>query len=249
MSSHPVLFPGGTSVSRLRVYPWVASDGEAGGTPHFHTVCTEAYVVLGGRGRVQTISRDGFVETVLTPTSVVWFMPGVIHRVINDGDLQLLVVMQNSGLPEAGDAVMTFLPDRLESLDRYDALAKLPSPAAVGADGVEDAVRARQHAAVEGFTRIREAAVRGDERPLTELYEAALNMVSPKTAGWRDVWLAGAAAAAAETDGYLAAMAEGNIQHLGQHPALTLSEPDSNRFGMCGYLQTYDLIPTAIPSH
>ena len=31
-----------------------------------------------------------------------------LHRAVNDGDLQVVVVMRNSGLPEAGDAVLTF---------------------------------------------------------------------------------------------------------------------------------------------
>ena len=61
----------GTSVSRLQVYPWHGPDGLAGGTPHMHTLCTEAYVVTGGEGRVQTVGPEGFAETALTASSVV----------------------------------------------------------------------------------------------------------------------------------------------------------------------------------
>jgi len=45
-------FPGATSVSALAVYDAVGSDGLAGGTPHLHTVSAEAYLVVGGRGRL-----------------------------------------------------------------------------------------------------------------------------------------------------------------------------------------------------
>ena len=61
-----------------------------------------------GSGAVHTISRDGAGIHPLAEGSVVWFSPGTVHRLVNDGDLRLVVVMQNSGLPEAGDAVLTF---------------------------------------------------------------------------------------------------------------------------------------------
>jgi mannose-6-phosphate isomerase-like protein (cupin superfamily) len=243
VSSKPPLFPGGTSVSRLKVYPWQAPDGLAGGTPHMHTLCTEAYVVVGGEGRVQTISRDGFVETRLTPSSVVWFAPGVIHRVVNDGDLQLLVIMQNSGLPEAGDAVMTFLPEHLADAGSYAALAKLPKLAEAGSEAVEHAARARQAAAVTGFTRIREAFSRGDDSPLLNLYESARRLVEPHSDRWRDIWANGAATAANETDEFLTAMALGDTHHLGRLPAASREEADSHAFGMCGFLDVYHLQP------
>jgi mannose-6-phosphate isomerase-like protein (cupin superfamily) len=104
------LFPGGTAVSLLAVYDWPGPDGAPGGSAHVHLACTEAYVVVGGRGRLQTLSAGGYAETPLTPLTVAWFSPGVIHRLINDGGLQILVVMQNGGLPEAGDSVLTFPP-------------------------------------------------------------------------------------------------------------------------------------------
>jgi mannose-6-phosphate isomerase-like protein (cupin superfamily) len=240
VSSKQTLFPGGTSVSRLQVYPWQAPDGLAGGTPHMHTLCTEAYVVISGKGRVQTISRKGFAETMLTPSSVVWFGPGIIHRVINDGDLRVLVIMQNSGLPEAGDAVMTFLPDVLHDADRYAALAQLPDPSSEGTAAVERAAKARQAAAVDGFNRIRQALSQGDQHPLLDLYESAGRLVAPKTDDWRGIWAAGAASAASETGEYLTAMAQGNTRHLGQRPAVARREADGQAFGMCGFLEVYN---------
>ncbi|MCG8589484.1 MAG: cupin, partial [Proteobacteria bacterium] len=48
-------FPGAVGASHLRVYESEAPDGLCGGTPHVHSVCTEAYFVVAGRGSVQTI--------------------------------------------------------------------------------------------------------------------------------------------------------------------------------------------------
>ena len=47
-----VPLPGGTSVSHVRVYDTVGPDGLAGGSPHLHTVCTEAYLVIAGEGLI-----------------------------------------------------------------------------------------------------------------------------------------------------------------------------------------------------
>src|SRR5687768_5708435 len=96
-------FPGAVGVSHLRVYDTRAPDGLAGGTPHVHTVCTEAYLVVNGAGAVQTLTTEGYQETALEPGVAVWFTPGTIHRLVNHGDLELFVLMQNDGLPEAGD--------------------------------------------------------------------------------------------------------------------------------------------------
>ena len=127
--THP--FPGGTSVSHLSVYDWPTTDGAGlvgGGTPHLHTASDEGYVVLAGSGSVQTLGPDGYAEHPLVPGTLLWFQPGVVHRLVNDGDLEILVVMSNAGLPEAGDAVMTFPADVLADVERYRAAAALPAP-------------------------------------------------------------------------------------------------------------------------
>ena len=49
-------FPGAIAASHLRVYDTAAPDGLAGGTPHLHTACTEAYWVVAGTGAVQTLT-------------------------------------------------------------------------------------------------------------------------------------------------------------------------------------------------
>lgn len=235
-------FPGGTSVSRLEVYPWEAPDGLAGGTPHLHTACSEAYVVLEGRGRVQTLSADGFEETQLTSSSVVWFDPGVVHRLVNGGGLRLLVVMQNSGLPEAGDAVMTFPADDLLDRDRYLAAATLPT-ARQGATtaSIESAARQRQARAVHGFTALRADVESRGTAALEPLYNAARSIVGPHLDDWREIWVTGAAAATARTDVLLTAMAAGDSDHLGAARLETRATPDAHAYGMCGYLKIYEL--------
>lgn len=238
-------FPGGTSVSRLRVYSWVASDGLAGGTPHLHTSCSEAYVVLGGQGRVQTLSVDGFTETPLLPSAVVWFSPGVIHRLVNDGDLQLLVIMQNSGLPEAGDAMMTFPPEYLADRDRYRAAATLPSKLGGPPDDeIEASARRRQRLAVDGFLALRRAVEEHGTAALTPTYDAARALVAPNLANWRKTWSLGASAAAEQTADFLSGLEAGDASHLADAKVQSRLTPDAHAFGMCGYLDVYGLNPS-----
>ena len=90
--------PGGVGVSRLCVYDTLAPDGVPGGSPHIHLTCAEAYVVTGGRGAVQTLSSAGFAEHELRAGTVLWFTPGTVHRLVNHGELDIVVVMANSGL-------------------------------------------------------------------------------------------------------------------------------------------------------
>ncbi|MFN8418157.1 MAG: cupin domain-containing protein [Anaerolineae bacterium] len=96
-------------MTRLKVYDTETPDGQYGGTPHFHFMCTEMYFVVAGSGHVELIDHNGFSRVDLYPHSALIFSPGTIHRLINPNrDLELLVVMQNSGLPERGDNVVCF---------------------------------------------------------------------------------------------------------------------------------------------
>lgn len=56
---------------------------------------------------MQTLTTSGYEVTPLEPGTVAWFTPGTIHRLVNEDDLRITVLMQNNGLPEAGDAVLT----------------------------------------------------------------------------------------------------------------------------------------------
>ncbi|BDZ65612.1 cupin domain-containing protein [Agromyces mangrovi Wang et al. 2018] len=230
-------FPGGTSVSRLDVYDGVAPDGLAGGTPHLHTVSSEAYVVVAGEGAVQTIDASGFRETPLAPGDVVWFSPGVIHRAINRGGLSVRVVMQNAGLPEAGDAVMTFPDDVLADADAYAAAAALPGADAPEADRLAAAMR-RRDLAVAGFAALRTPEGDVDAEALRRLYARAGALVAPRAAAWRALWEASVARIAAATDAQLAALAAGDSAHLADGRVAT--RPAEPAFGMCGRLHRYE---------
>jgi hypothetical protein len=240
-------FPGGTSVTRLSVYPGqCAADGLAGGTPHLHLASTEAYVVIGGSGALQTLDPAGFRVTPLAAGSTVWFTPGTIHRAINHGDLRVVVVMSNAGLPEAGDAVMTFPPAVVGDPERYRAAAALPLGAADGE--LDEAVRRRRDLAVEGFLTLVDAARAGDLRPLSALYDSAVALVRPRVGGWRETWRATVEEQTRHTAEVLDGLERGDGRHL-RSAALLESPPSATaRWGMCGRLHTHDVANPIVPA-
>ncbi|MEV5979360.1 cupin [Streptomyces sp. NPDC052114] len=231
--------PGGIGVSRLSVYDWPAADGLRGGTPHLHLTCSEGYAVTGGRGAVQTLTTSGFRQTPLAPGALVWFTPGTIHRLVNEGSLTINVLMQNCGLPEAGDAVLTLPPRLLADPDAYRAAVALP------ADGTEaeltEAARRRRDLAVEGFTALRAAADAGDPEPLAAFHRAALALVRPSAARWRERWRAGAAVAAEATAAQLDRIERGDADYLAAARVRSEQPAARGRFGMCGRLDVYDV--------
>ncbi|MFF8380511.1 cupin domain-containing protein [Streptomyces sp. NPDC015661] len=218
-------FPGSVGISGLTVYDGKAADGLCGGTPHMHLVCSEAYVVVDGTGSVQTLTGSGFADTPLHPGDVVWFTPGTIHRLVNDGGLRLLVLMQNSGLPEAGDAVFTFPPPVLADPHAYRTAAALTGDRAAAA-------RRRRDLALEGFTALREGGLR-------EFHLAAHRLKSELLDDWRARWRDGPLAAAEETGRQLERLQAGDLSHLGHGAVSRLERPDQQLFGMCGLLHPY----------
>lgn len=209
--------PGAVGVSHLAVY-------DESGSPHVHLTCTEAYVVQSGGGAVQTFGPDGFEEVPLRPMDIVWFTPGIIHRLINDDDLQMLVLMQNSGLPEAGDAVFTFPRAVLEDPDEYARCAALPPE------------RERRALAIEGFAELRESGA------LDDFYALALRLVAPRLDDWEARWRDGALAAAERTGEQLAALKAGDSSVLREarlHRGFANDDPRT--LGMCGRLATLEV--------
>ncbi|MGW6742662.1 cupin domain-containing protein [Streptomyces sp. NPDC055025] len=233
--------PGAVAVSHLRVYEWEAADGVRGGTPHLHLTCSEGYVVTAGRGAVQTLGPEGFAVTPLAPGALVWFTPGTIHRLVNDDGLRIVVLMQNSGLPEAGDAVLTLPPEYLSDPGTYARAVRIPS--AAEASEAEQAVfaRRRRDLAVEGFTVLRTAWEAGDTRPLLDFQRTAAALVRPRVARWRERWEAGAAEAARQTGAQLDRLEEGDASYLAGARLYARSPAAHGGFGMCGRLDTYDV--------
>src|ERR671917_811629 len=157
--------PGGVGVSRLRVYDWEGPDGLPGGSPHVHLACTEAYLVLDGSGAVQTLGREGFHEQPLERGSLVWFTPGLVHRLVNHGGLEILVLMQIATLPEVGDCILSFPEPVLADAAAYRrAAAHDPGRSVAAAD--DETARRRKDLAVEGFLELRERMDREGEPAL-----------------------------------------------------------------------------------
>lgn len=225
--------PGAVGVSKLCVYDTATPDGLHGGTPHLHLCCTEAYVVTAGAGKVQTLSgQDGFAEHDLNPGTVLWFTPGTIHRLVNHGGLEIIVLMSNSGLPEAGDAVLTFPMAVVSDPDAYAEAAALPNGGAPGTD-LTTAYR-RRDLAVQGFHELRESG------NLAEFHAAAVKLKQPLLDDWRERWESGAKAAAEATGRQIAALVTGDAAHLRESRVSTKPGPDEiDRLGMCGLLNTY----------
>lgn len=229
-------FPGAVGISDLHAYPWPTADDEHGGSPHMHLTCTEAYVVIGGRGRLHTLNHSGPSIQTLAPGDVVWFTPGTIHRAINDGGLHVVVIMQNGGLPEAGDAVMTF-PHVHLTPERYPAAASV-----LGADGQpsDERARARRDLAVEGFTELLRQWDLGDHRALDDFHRKATALVTPRLSEWRKLVENGAAATAAAALEHIDALGRGDTTHLIRAGVNRIPALSDTTLGMCGHLHAYD---------
>jgi mannose-6-phosphate isomerase-like protein (cupin superfamily) len=257
-------FPGATGLTVLDVYDWPCPDGLRGGSAHVHLASTEGYLVTGGEGRLQTLGGHGYAEVTLRPGDCRWFTPGTVHRLVNDdGALQITVVMQNAGLPEAGDAVLTFPPAVLADPERYAAAAALP--AGPGDQALAAAARARRDLAIEGYLVLREQVIADGPGALAGFHAAAARLVAARVPQWRERWRQQAHAVAALTgqhlDQIVAAQAEtapgetapgdaipgeagqagaGQPGHLAAAALLRLDAPPGPRgYGMCGRLTAY----------
>ena len=243
MVSLPHPLPGAVGLSHLSAYDWEAADGVCGGSPHLHLVCTEAYVVTGGEGAVQTLSPDGYRDIPLRAGAVAWFTPGTVHRMVQGGGLRITVLMQNSGLPEAGDAVFTFPAEVLADPERYAAAAALPA----GTDAeVAEAARRRRDLAVEGYLPLREALAAGDNGPYLEFQRTAARLVAAKVPAWRELWRAGALATAERTGAQLAALEAGDPGYLAEATAFDATPSREGGYGMCGRRDEYALPGTTL---
>lgn len=226
--------PGATGISHLSPYTWPAADGVCGGGPHMHLVCTEAYIVTGGRGAVQTLTlEEGHRDTPLEAGSLVWFTPGTVHRMVEGEALRVTVLMENAGLPEAGDAVFTFPPGVLADPGEYARAAAVPTR--------EEEARRRRDLAVEGYLTLRQALQRGDTRPLLDFQAAAARLVAPKAQGWEPLWQAGALAAAQRTGRQVRALAAGEAGHLRSARVSATTPNRTGGWGMCGRRDEYAL--------
>jgi mannose-6-phosphate isomerase-like protein (cupin superfamily) len=233
--------PAGVGLSYLEVYESESPDGIRGGSAHVHLTCTEAYVVIGGSGRLQTLSSNGFEDIELHPRQVVWFTPGVVHRLVNGGDLDIIIVMQNGGLPESGDCILSFPDEYLKDRASYRAAVELP-PIEAGRDAVDAAAKRRKDLSITGFVALREAMERDGFAALEVFYRDAAALVAGDRGRWHEVWQGGAVRATETTGSRLEALARGDLGYLEQG-ALRVTEvrAGSPRAGMCGRITSFDV--------
>lgn len=232
------LFPGGVAVSSLHVYDWEAEDGCRGGSPHLHTASSEGYVVTAGSGEVHTVTAAGRRVHRLEPGEVVWFSPGTVHRLVNHGGLELVVVMQNAGLPEAGDAVLTFPAAVLDDPEAYAAAATLPE----GSDDERAATaRARRDLAMRGYLELLADLDERGTAAVDDLHVRAARLVQPKVARWQRLWASTVEAETARTRAQLTALGDG-MPGVMADATVERAEPrpGPRSFGMCGRLQTWE---------
>jgi mannose-6-phosphate isomerase-like protein (cupin superfamily) len=245
-------FPGATGVSLLDVYDWPTADGLRGGSAHIHLASTEGYLVLRGAGRLQTLGHQGYQETPLCPGDCLWFTPGTVHRLVNDdGQLQILVVMQNAGLPEAGDCVLTFPPDVLADPARYQAAATLsaaPDGAAMDGPALDDplaaAARRRRDLAIDGFLALRDQVQAAGPAALQPFLDAAVALTAARVPDWRRRWRGQAAAVSGLTGQQLDGIETRDAAHLRAASLVRVPRPAGPRsYGMCGRLTPYPAAP------
>ncbi|MEV7456832.1 cupin domain-containing protein [Pseudarthrobacter oxydans] len=234
----PPGFPGGTAVSRLRVYDWESADGLCGGSPHLHTVSSEAYVVTAGTGAVHTISMAGIQQHGLAAGSLVWFSPGTVHRLVNTDGLTLNVIMSNAGLPEAGDAVLTFPRRILQDPDLYAAHAALPRDAKESE--VAAAARRRRDLALEGYAELHTSVLQDGTPALAEFHRAAARLVRPRVGHWKELWSANVQSQVKATEQALRELADGSAASLAGAAVASAEQRPGEGFGMCGRLTTWE---------
>jgi hypothetical protein len=150
--------------------------------------------------------------------------------------------MQNSGLPEAGDAVFTFPAATLADPAGYAQAAGLASSDHVYA-GNEDAARRRRDLAVEGFTELRD----GGREALDDFYRAAVRLKAGSFRDWKQRWQDGTMAAALRTGEHLERLHSGDWSHLRDADIRLLPPPSTPLLGMCCRLDVYDPATGASP--
>jgi len=229
-----IFMPGATLLTRLNVYDTPGPDGQKGGTPHVHLICTELYYVLSGSGAVEIIDKNGFSRVELKQHGAYLFTSGTIHRLINPhGDLELLIVMQNSGLPERGDNIVTFPAEVLGDPSRFATAMK--------AERLSDALWRRDRG-VEGFLELKSAFERSAQdgrRALDAFYKLCMKRTTAHHKDWYARVTHGAFQDAQDSLFKIIEATAGRIDYL--HAAKNeLIEADENtQLGFCGSLDRY----------
>ena len=178
MDLRNLLLPGGIGLSRIKVYEQPGPDGVIGGGAHFHSVSAESYYVVSGYGELELLSYSGFEVLKLEPNMVIYFQPGVIHRVCNPNkNLVILSIMQNGGVAERTDFFLTFPMDIIADARSYQQ--------AMRSKNLTEAL-ARRDLSIKGYRVLREAMENepaGGRELLEQLYRRAQELMKEKFGG------------------------------------------------------------------
>ncbi len=226
--------PGATLTTRLKVYDTTGPDGQRGGTPHMHLLCSEMYFVLSGSGFVEMIDWQGFSRHPLQAHTALIFSPGTLHRLINpEADLELFIIMQNSGLPERGDNVVSFSSDILSSHARYQKAMKVSN--------LEEALF-RRNQGVEGFLELKAAfatSLAEGQQALKAFFELATARTKHLFTFWQQTIKHGALHEAQLSLEHLSDLANGKFAYLEQAQHFGIMPGDFKTPGFCGVLNRY----------
>jgi len=117
-------------VALLRAHRHEGGDGLVGGTPHLHAIASETYLCVSGRGRLLVIDRDGPAEHRLDVGQPVACGPGTISRLVDDGGLVVVLVVDHDAMAasvEGGDVVVPGAPDGDQTIDHIAAVNSMRS--------------------------------------------------------------------------------------------------------------------------
>lgn len=231
---HALRMPGATLTTRLRVYDTPSIDGKIGGTPHLHLLCTEMYFVTQGSGFVELIDMRGFSTVSLTQYTALVFSPGTIHRLVNSNrDLELFIIMQNSGLPERGDNVVPFPQEIMQDEEAFASAMRVQT--------VEDAYR-RRDLGVAGFLHLKaafEASLELGQQMLKRLYALAVERTQHAQPEWRELVTQGALAEAQASLKHLDALSRSETDYLEHARHFAIAPQHYSGIGFCGHLNRY----------
>ncbi len=243
MDIRKFILPAGVGLTHIKVYDTLAPDGVVSGGAHIHLVCSEIYFILQGTGKIELLSIDGLETIDLVPNKAVFFRPGTFHRILNPNkDVELLAIMQNGGLPERGDFVMSFPAEILASPGNYNKALRAQTPAEA---------TTRRDLSIKGFTELKAAFSRSKaegQTALRKFYSAARNLIAPKVDGFEWVLKVGAQTEVKRSLDACDFIKSGRVDYLensygGGHAALyPFGDPPTN--GMCGELHPYALDET-----
>jgi mannose-6-phosphate isomerase-like protein (cupin superfamily) len=251
MDIRQFILPGGVGLTHVKVFDTPGPDGLISGGAHIHLVCSEIYFCLQGTGQIELLTSGGLETIDLLPNKVVFFRPGSFHRVLNPNkNLELLAIMQNGGLPERGDFVMSFPPDVLNNPVAYNQALRAPT--------MPDAHK-RRDLSILGYNELKSAFARSREEgqaALHDFYRSARNIIAPKVDGFEWVLKAGSQTELKSSLDACDFLKAGRVDYLEHSPFANrdgdghaalypLSEPAKP--GMCGELHNYALDESFLP--